>query len=157
MHKKRSFPLRISSVKVTKSAVSLENLIENLIFCAVKAVLKPLTISMKVSSLIRIIQLVRRQFSVKTTFLSPWYTHVRVCIGGKKCKLFGKFCVLNRWMIPYLPGFYVSLCWTIFPTLQVSITCFSKLLTTQNVHKIQKTYWYSPWSTSKSHVTWRKN
>ena len=97
------------------------------------------------------------QFSVKLRFLPP-DTPMYVCVsGGKKCKLFRKFCVLNRWMVPYLPGFYVSLCWTIFPILQVSITCFSRLLTTQNVHKIQKTYWYSPWSTSKSHVTWRKN
>ena len=97
------------------------------------------------------------QFSVKLRFLPP-DTPMYVCVsGGKKCKLFRKFCVLNRWMVPYLPGFYVSLCWTIFPILQVSITCFSRLLTTQNVHKIQKTYWYSPWSTSKSHVTCRKN
>ena len=40
------------------------------------------------------------KFSKKLTFLTP-DTHTYVCIpGGKKCQLFGKFCLRTEWMIP---------------------------------------------------------
>ena len=39
LHKKWSFPLRISSVSVTKSAVLKKSLMENFIFCAVYIIL----------------------------------------------------------------------------------------------------------------------
>ena len=49
-----------------------------------------------------IIHLVRTQnFRKKLTFLTPWYAHVRVCIGGKKCNFSGKYCVrATKWMTP---------------------------------------------------------
>ena len=34
------------------------------------------------------------KFSEKQLFLTPWYVHVRVRIGGKKCSFFGKFDLL---------------------------------------------------------------
>ena len=38
--------------------------------------------------------------SEELTFLTPWYTYVRVRIKSKKCYFFGTFCAHFTWMIP---------------------------------------------------------
>ena len=41
------------------------------------------------------------KFPEKQIFLTPWYTHVRVRIRGKKYEFLRKFCVCTKWIIPY--------------------------------------------------------
>ena len=39
-------------------------------------------------------------FSERLTFLTPWYAHVHVRIGGKKCWFIRKFCLCTESKIP---------------------------------------------------------